>query len=259
MRVATRRSREALRIFGASLPGAWSGPLMQDLRWIGAVLGRVRDFDVQLERLANYRKVVSAAGQSALRRYRRYLLKGRHRAHRQLVDALAGERYQKLVSDYRSLVVAALASGGCEPGDPAISATIGAMVPVALAPPLQALLKQGNRTANRRTREHLHKVRIASKRLRYLLEYLQPVDGVTGTDGIGALTRLQDTLGGHQDACSARERLRVYRRDIAADKQDRKHIRRLMAFEERRAARAQSVFRHDWKTFNGVCNSLVLC
>src|SRR5215467_4412586 len=49
-RVATRRMRAALRVFGDVLPPELAG-LSDELKWIAGQLGPVRDLDVQLLRV----------------------------------------------------------------------------------------------------------------------------------------------------------------------------------------------------------------
>src|SRR5260221_5847779 len=50
MRVATRRMRAALRLFGDVLP-AEANSLNDELNWIAGQLGATRDLDVQVRRL----------------------------------------------------------------------------------------------------------------------------------------------------------------------------------------------------------------
>lgn len=50
MRVATRRTRAALKLFSGSLPER-AGHYREELKWITSALGEVRDFDVQIEQL----------------------------------------------------------------------------------------------------------------------------------------------------------------------------------------------------------------
>jgi len=49
-RVATRRLRSDLRTFRPILDAPWSEALRAELRWLGELLGRVRDADVLLAR-----------------------------------------------------------------------------------------------------------------------------------------------------------------------------------------------------------------
>jgi CHAD domain-containing protein len=50
-RVATRRLRSDLRTFRPVLDRGWVGRMREELRWVGAALGAVRDADVLLEEL----------------------------------------------------------------------------------------------------------------------------------------------------------------------------------------------------------------
>ncbi len=52
-RVATRRLRSDLRTFRPVVDTDWSEPLRDELRWLGELLGRVRDADVLLQLLTN--------------------------------------------------------------------------------------------------------------------------------------------------------------------------------------------------------------
>ena len=50
-RVATRRLRSDLRTFRPVVDAAWSEPLRDELKWLGGLLGAVRDTEVLLDRL----------------------------------------------------------------------------------------------------------------------------------------------------------------------------------------------------------------
>ena len=79
---------------------------------------------------------------------------------------------------------------------------------VSFVPPqLDRILKQGRAIRRHSPPERLHKLRIEIKRLRYLLEYLQEPYGEPLTRATRRLRTLQNTLGDHQDAEVASERL----------------------------------------------------
>ena len=56
MRVASRRLRAAIRLFRPFLPARFDR-LGAELRWLGGVLGDVRDLDVQIEQLEEWSRV----------------------------------------------------------------------------------------------------------------------------------------------------------------------------------------------------------
>ena len=51
LRVAARRARTILKVAKPALDAAWTDALVEDLRWLGAELGTLRDTDVLLEHL----------------------------------------------------------------------------------------------------------------------------------------------------------------------------------------------------------------
>jgi len=66
MRVATRRMRAALRIFGESFSKKKSKPIRKGLKETGQALGAVRDLDVFMEKLAQHRQTLPEAEKAGL-------------------------------------------------------------------------------------------------------------------------------------------------------------------------------------------------
>jgi inorganic triphosphatase YgiF len=93
MRVATRRLRSDLRTFRPMLDKAWARNLSDELRWLGGLLGAVRDPDVKLERLgADHADLLPDIG-PYMDRLRTQQATGREA----LLGALRGERYVALL------------------------------------------------------------------------------------------------------------------------------------------------------------------
>jgi CHAD domain-containing protein len=252
MRVTARRLREALRTFGPVLPAAETAALALELRWLTGLLGTVRDLDVQLERLAN--EANGNGGEPALDGYRRHLRKRQRVAHRALVDGLADPRYLEIGRSLQALVTAALAVPPTS-ADP----TIAAAGAEALRRQLRRVRRAGRWAAHQCAPLDLHRLRIRAKRLRYFLEYVQPVGGPGITAGIAALSDLQDILGEHQDACVAHTDLRRYRESAQLTRRERKVLRRLIEHEAARVEAARAQFRTVWPAFAEASRALVLC
>ena len=85
-RVATRRLRSDLKTFGDILDPLWRNHLRQELKWLGAVLGELRDLDVLSDGLSETPVPV-----------RQRLAVQRSEAGGRLAEALASERYLNLV------------------------------------------------------------------------------------------------------------------------------------------------------------------
>ena len=252
MRVTARRLREALRTFGPVLPSAETAALAVELRWLTGLLGTVRDLDVQLERLG--RAQPANGRESALDGYRRHLRKRQRAAHRALVDGLADPRYLEIGRNLQSLVTAALAAAPTST-DPSITAA-GAE---ALRRQLRRVRRAGRWAARECAPLDLHRLRIRAKRLRYFLEYIQPVSGPGISAGVDALSDLQDILGEHQDACVAYGDLLRYRESAHLTRRERKALRRLMEREAASVEAARARFRALWPAFAEASRNLVLC
>jgi CHAD domain-containing protein len=232
MRVATRRLRADLRTFAPLVDDEWAGGLVDELRWLGRMLGEVRDRDVQLEVLAS----VDADLEDALAQLRTAISDARDEARGELEAALACSRYLDLLE---RMVQAARDPLLTEAADP----------PAADAMP-DVLASRADRT--RRSMKRLtedsddaayHRVRVHAKRLRYAAEAIGPFlrdHGDRAARLAEAATAVQDLLGAHQDALvmegQVRQTADVHRKDPAFAFAAGRYIERLEG--RRRALRA---------------------
>ena len=67
IRVAARRLRVALRLFGRMLPSGDTARFQADLRWFASSLGDVRDLDVYTENFKAYARTLPAEQRADLR------------------------------------------------------------------------------------------------------------------------------------------------------------------------------------------------
>ena len=203
MRVATRRLRSTLRSFRADLR-PWQ-PLRDELKWLAAALGDVRDGDVMGERLATAvaaqppELVVGPVAARLAQRAARETARGRER----LIAALDSPRYAALLRSLDELV-------GSGP-----TRRVG-------KGRLRRAARKGLRRADGRldgasTDAARHEARKAYKRARYAVEVLRPVAGKPATRLRKRLTALQDVLGAHQDAVITAARLREHGMRAYAD------------------------------------------
>ena len=105
MRVAVRRSRALLRA-GRALVATDTDALTSELRWLGKVLGAVRDLDVLIERLHAEAATLDPADRAAASRLLRALGRERTRARRTLLNALDGARYLALLDSFEAALAA---------------------------------------------------------------------------------------------------------------------------------------------------------
>lgn len=197
MRVATRRLRAAVRAFAATMPEQLHAQLLDELRWLGRLLGGVRDLDVQLANLDQYSLPLPAAYRAALDPFRRHLADELARRRRAMVEGLDSPRYFRLL-----VKLERFASSRPRPErlPEAARRPIGSFAEAAIEHAWDRLLKRGERIGDACSPEDLHPLRIRSKRLRYLLEFLSELTGKPGRRLVKQLVALQDQLGALNDA-----------------------------------------------------------
>ena len=220
LRVAARRLRSGLKVFGSLIEREWADGLRTELAWIAAELGEVRDREVQEERLlrdlAALPAVASGAGgegtagvdrtdtrdvAAAMSVVRRAFDDERARARAEVDDAMTSPRYLALLG---ALVAASNA--------PRLTPAADAPCDVALPPLVKKAWHQLARDADRLEQDgsddSWHEVRIAGKRARYAAEALVPVFGAEAKTFARNLERVTELLGEHQDAVIAADTTR---------------------------------------------------
>lgn len=202
-RVATRRLRSTLRVYGVLFQADRAASLDGELRWYAELLGNVRDRQVQRLRLDAMLDDLDDILQLGPVRARVHTeLDHEQREHwRNLQHDLSGPRYLALLADIDGFVT-----------DPPWTAAADEPAEV-----LQRLLARAERKVSRLLDEAnaaedidlLHGARKAAKRARYAAEAAQPVLGAAAA-GVHAdrYQRLQDLLGEHQDSLVTAELLR---------------------------------------------------
>lgn len=202
MRVASRRLRSSLATFGPLFAG--SGPRHQrdELRWLGTVLGPVRDVEVMRARLHETAAVlpVDADLAAVLASLDRELAERHSRAHLDLIAAMNSPRYAALLADLAAWVTHPPWADG--------------EAKVAVRHTLPALVGRACARVDRAARAadgaldvggpELHEVRKAAKRARYAAEVAGPMVGPAANALARRMEELQELLGSHQDSLMAR-------------------------------------------------------
>jgi CHAD domain-containing protein len=209
-RIATRRMRVVLRLFGALLPRRATARLTKELRWFAHTLGAVRDLDVHTEALREHLQTAGAVAMQELGGYELALRRDRVAAHEKLHTLFASERYEALM--------AFLAETLNDAPSPAAlrrwrSFTIRAGAAHYLKPSHKRVVKLGKKLGSKSGADDLHRLRIRTKRFRYALEFFaEPYPALE--PAAKAAKALQDVLGALQDARTARGRVLAYTRSV---------------------------------------------
>ena len=194
MRVAARRLRAAMSAFGPFLSPRILAFRAQ-LGWVAAALGEVRDLDVQIERMAEWRSGVSETQGAALESVKQLFVQRRHLARRRMLFALNSRRYDLFVERF-----AAFLRRG-----PARNFAPGQVPILSVAPDMverryRKVRRMGDRIRASSPPTDYHLLRIDAKKMRYALEFVGGIYGKQAVDVSVRATAMQDVLGLHQDA-----------------------------------------------------------
>jgi CHAD domain-containing protein len=213
MRVATRRMRAALRVFEPYLEPEKVAPFAKGLRRLGRVLGAVRDLDVFRGKAVLYLATLAEGLQGDLDPLLSVLDAQRETARQEMLSYLDSVRYKRFTSRFGQFLQ--MPDAGARPS----INNEGAPVPHRLRPAVPVVIQQ--RLAAVRAYEEwvaepdtplqrFHFLRIASKELRYALEFFQEVLGPEAKAAVNTTKKLQDHLGNLQDAVVACNLLRDF-------------------------------------------------
>jgi CHAD domain-containing protein len=226
MRVAVRRSRALLR-GGRALVASDTQMLAAELKWLGEVLGAVRDLDVLLERLRAEAAALGGTDEKAAVRLLRTLARARKRARAALLRALDADRYLQLLDRFE--------------------AELAGLAPTAADVSLDALMRRELKRLRRAVRalpaepqdEELHDLRKLGKQARYAAELAR------NRTVARRAKQLQDVLGEHQDATVAEARLRALAAASAAP--EALAAGRLVECERARQAATRAAWPGVWR------------
>jgi CHAD domain-containing protein len=197
MRVATRRMRAAWRVFGDGFRTDGTRKFRNRLRDVARRLGAVRDIDVLVMGLEDYRAGLPAAERTALEPLFADWREQREAARLVLMRELDSDGHRRFIEDYRVFVLTPGAGAlVVSPTDPHhVRDTAGSRIWQAY----EHVLAYGPvlRWADVPT---LHQLRIAGKWLRYTLEFVAEALGPEAKPLIERVVAMQDHLGLMNDA-----------------------------------------------------------
>ncbi len=188
-RVATRRLRAALRVFKDALPEQLTA-LQPELKWVASLLGAVRDLDVQVRRLQTTAAELSIAEDVVP--YGGWLEALRERALASLEESTRTPRFGALVQALENIDVPT-------PSPEADQIAVEDFAPSRLTRTARKLRKLCESVNTSSPDVVLHRARVRAKRLRYSVEFFEPIYGKRARRLIRATTDFQDLLGDHQD------------------------------------------------------------
>jgi inorganic triphosphatase YgiF len=222
VRVAARRLRSGLKVFGPLVDEEWATGLRTELAWVAGELGELRDREVLEARLLRDLAALPAVSPeddgagtgtagvdrtdardvaAAMSIVRRSFDDERARAQAEVDEAMDSQRFVALID---ALVEAA----GAPKLTPAADQTCQQALPPLVEKAWKRLAKEAKQLRLDGTDDSWHEVRISGKRARYAVEALVPVFGEFAKDFAKNLERVTELLGEHQDAVIASDTVR---------------------------------------------------
>ncbi len=244
-RVATRRLRSDLKLLHRELDPAWVAHTRDELKWMGAVLGKVRDADVLGDGLFAAESVTEAGGTLELRAA---LEEDRRAATRELAVTLDGERYlsllDRLTAASRLPPLYATDRARHKGHGAAHQARAKKVLPKLVRRQWRALRRSVRSAGDHPSDVQLHRIRIRAKQLRYAAETALPVIGQPARRVATAAEDLQTILGEHHDAVAAEQWLR--HRALSGTRSAAFSAGVLVAAERRRQHKLRGRWRAVW-------------
>ena len=209
-RVCLRRIRT---LFAQIEPSPASPSIAAELKWLGRVSGKARDFDVQAQDLRRTLRETCTRFRAAHPQIENLIEKRRLGSHLELRNALASRRYARLLRNAQGEVRNATPLQRSA-GDRATAVR----APLGAADLYRKALRQGRGLGPHAPDEKFHRLRKTIKKLRYLLEARSAANSASRAHGgISSLKGMQTILGDLNDISVQRELLEALREELAAE------------------------------------------
>ncbi len=207
LRIAVRRTRSALKLGGAALPGRLAGEFQGEFKWLGDATTPTRDLDVYLLGYDSMAAKLTAATPAELAPFHDHLARHRAAEQRRLVRALRSPRFTSLTSQWRHALTGLTPPAG---GPDAAHFAAGSITRAH-----RRVLSAGGAITADSAPELLHNLRKRCKELRYALEFFASLhDPVTHRQAVRQLKDLQDCLGTFQDCQVQQHEIRMIASDM---------------------------------------------
>jgi triphosphatase len=200
-RVATRRMRSLLLLFGNAVPLSTGVYFGGELKWLGEMLGAVRDLDVFLLNLSQFKRQIVFFPEKKKKIFEDWIEKLRRKSVNDLICALESPRYgnfERCLIGFleRPLPLHPRASQAKKP--------VREIAPIVITEKYNAVLKQGHTVLENPKLKEFHRLRIQMKRLRYACEFMASAYEGELDKFINRTVEIQDCLGEIQDTVFTR-------------------------------------------------------
>ena len=221
-RVAIRRTRAVLSQMKEVFPADVTAQFKKDFAYVGTMTNRVRDLDVYLLHKARYTALLPAPVRPDIAPLFAHLQRERAKAFRTLVRRLDSKTYANILHRWEAFLAQPPA------GDTAAANASRPIIEVVrkrLRRRCRSVVQLGTQLLAETDDQRLHALRIACKKLRYVLEFFVSLfPGKKTAILVQHLRALQDNLGRWHDLVVQQEALRHFATTFAGpDQQTHQH------------------------------------
>lgn len=249
VRVWSRRSDAALRVFRSQCPQTKYRQLRRWMRRVRRAAAAARLCDVQLAMLEQPIAEPSPELERGVKIMRQHLNKRRRKAVRKVVKLCAANVPDHLRAMSEELLAGVRALGG-DAGSSAVGPTLRELAGRVLPGLVERFRQAGEK--DQADLEDLHMLRLAGKRLRYALEVLAPCFAPTFRKHVyQRLSELQERLGQINDAYELAERAARLRKQTGGRKR-RAALRALETYWRQRCESLRRDLTHWWRSRESV-------
>jgi CHAD domain-containing protein len=205
MRVAMRRTRSLFRLVKPYFKKSVIQPFNREFANLAATLGEVRDLDVLLINLRAFApkgKKKNEAFQQLLDELERQ----RQVARQEWAAMLDSRAYQRTIKSFGKFVTSPGKGAKAISDDPVVPFQIRHVLPGIIVSQL-ANVRAYETVMDNMDMAAFHRLRIAFKRLRYVVSLFEPILGKPVQPFIEEMKQIQDCLGEMHDCSAARDRL----------------------------------------------------
>ena len=208
-RVTVRRTRSLL----SQIQGVFAPEIIErfarEFSWLGKLTGAPRDLDVLMLTLRERQVEFPSDDMDVLVDF---LVRVQQRQRRELIDALDSDRYARLLTEWEAFLRQPIL---CETSTKSRLRQIVSLRAWRLS---RRIARRAKAIDDRTPAKRLHEVRIAAKKLRYLIDVTPGFYAAEDLDRIlRPLKKVQRVLGDFNDAHVQERRLLEYRRALAAE------------------------------------------
>jgi CHAD domain-containing protein len=257
MRVATRRMRAAIDVFGESFEPKVIKAHLKGLRATGRALGRVRDMDVFMEKAQHYLDSLPSDQRQGLDPLLQHWQEERDKDRAEMLRHLNSREYAAFKRKFLAFLSSPGEGARSNSNETLTPHLVEQIVPVFIYDRLAAVRAYGAILPSASIQQ-MHALRIEFKKFRYTLEYFREVLGPEAKGIIEEVKIMQDHLGDLNDADVACQILRGFLDDLETREatiaiEDRDNPEPIVAYLASRHSerhRLMITFREAWERFD---------